>query len=328
MKTQCNLLVCLFAMAVCCVGGAGSASGRDMTLLTIGTSTVGGAWYPMGGALANLISSHVPNARASATPSAATIENTQAVKNGTMEIGMATADIPYQVYHGTHPAIPQNMGLRTLAMFSNNIICMLVKDNSPVKSVPDMKGKKLGSGVAGSSAFTIGEQIMNAYGIDVYSDVSLYQGGISQQTEALKDGNIDAFIMTFPQGGAAPGLVELDTTEKIRFVNFEEKVLKEVNRASPVYTVGQIPAGYVASLKSPVNTLVIGCVFMVDENMDEELVYDITKAMFEYKDELDAIHAAWKETNKETAAFNCPFPLHPGAERYYKEAGFKIGILP
>lgn len=327
MKTLRNLFVCLFAMAIFC-GGAQGAASRDMTLLTIGTSTVGGAWYPMGGALANVISSHVHNARASATPSAATIENTQAVKNGTMEIGMATADVPYQVYHGTHPEIPQYEGYRTLAMFSNNIICMLVKEGSPIKTVADIKGMKLGCGVAGSSAFTIAEQIINAYGIDIYSDVQLYQGGISQQTEALKDGNIDAFIMTFPQGGAAPGLVELDTTEKIRFVNFDEEVLKKVNQASPVYTVGQIPAGYVASLKAPVNTLVIGCVFMVDQSMNEELCYDITKAMFEFKNELDAIHPAWKETNKDTAAFNCPFPLHPGAERYYKEAGFKIGILP
>lgn len=159
-------------------------------------------------------------------------------------------------------------------------------------------------------------------------DVDQYQGGISQQTEALKDGNIDAFMMTFPQGGAAPGLIELDTTEKIRFIDMDMEKLKEVNAESPCYTIGQIPAGYVDSLKEPVNTLVIGCVFMVKDTMDEELVYNITKSMFEHKDELDAIHAAWKDTNEKTAAVNCPFPLHPGAERYYKEAGFDISILP
>lgn len=82
--------------------------------------------------------------------------------------------------------------------------------------------------------------------------------------------------------------------------------LKEVNAESPCYTIGQIPAGYVDSLKEPVNTLVIGCVFMVKDTMDEELVYNITKSMFEHKDELDAIHAAWKDTNEKTAAVNCP----------------------
>lgn len=305
-----------------------NANAGNVALLSIGTSTIGGAWYPMGGALANVISSYVPNAKASATPSAATVENTQAVMNGIMEIGMATADIPYQVYHGEHEEIPQYEDFRTLTMFSNNIICMLVKDNSPIRSIEDIRGKKLGTGVAGSSAFIIAEKILNAYGIDVDKDLNLYQGGISQQAEALKDGNIDAFIMTFPQGGAAPGLVELDTTEKIRFINMDSEKLKEVNQSSPVFTIGEIPAGYVSSLTEPVNTLVIGCVFMVDASMDEELCYQITKAMFEHKDELDAIHSAWMETNEKTAAVNCPFPLHPGAERYYKEAGFDISVLP
>ena len=70
------------------------------------------------------------------------------------------------------------------------------------------------------------------------------------------------------------------------------------------------------------------CLLYTSDTMDEELVYNITKSMFEHKDELDAIHAAWKDTNEKTAAVNCPFPLHPGAERYYKEAGFEISILP
>ena len=304
-----------------------AAAPAGTQLLTIGTSTVGGAWYPMGGALANVISSYVPNAKASATPSAATIENLTLVRSGKMEIGMATADIPYQQYHGL-AGLEKDESLRTLTMFSNNIICILVKDGSPVHSIEDLKGKKLGVGVQGSSAYTIAVAILKAHGIDIEKDVDQYQGGISQQTEALKDGNIDAFMLTFPQGGAAPGLIELDTTEKIRFIDMDMEKLKEVNAESPCYTIGQIPAGYVDSLKEPVNTLVIGCVFMVKDTMDEELVYNITKSMFEHKDELDAIHAAWKDTNEKTAAVNCPFPLHPGAERYYKEAGFDISILP
>ena len=245
-----------------------AAAPAGTQLLTIGTSTVGGAWYPMGGALANVISSYVPNAKASATPSAATIENLTLVRSGKMEIGMATADIPYQQYHGL-AGLEKDESLRTLTMFSNNIICILVKDGSPVHSIEDLKGKKLGVGVQGSSAYTIAVAILKAHGIDIEKDVDQYQGGISQQTEALKDGNIDAFMMTFPQGGAAPGLIELDTTEKIRFIDMDMEKLKEVNAESPCYTIGQIPAGYVDSLKEPVNTLVIGCVFMVKDTMDD-----------------------------------------------------------
>jgi len=294
--------------------------------ITIGTATVGGAWYSMGGAMANVISNRMPDVKANATPTGASIENLENIRKGKMEIGFATTDIPYCMYRGINN-LAVNKSFR--ALMNNDLIylALIVTENSPIKTFKDIKGKKLGTGVPGSSNYIIVEELLKAHGM-TYKDVKPYPAGVSQQASALKDGNIDMFAYVVAgTGGAAPAVVELATTEKVRFIAVDGKILEKLHNERPYYLLRKIPVGWVKGIDKPILALAVGTTICVKSDLPDELVYRIVKTLFDNKSELDSIHPQWKMTTKETAATDLPVPLHPGAEKYYKEMKIPINYL-
>jgi uncharacterized protein len=294
--------------------------------ITIGTATVGGAWYSMGGAMANVISNKMPDVKANATPTGASIENLENIKNGKMEIGFATTDIPYSMYRGINN-FAVNKSFR--ALMNNDLIylALIVTEKSPIKTFKDIKGKKLGTGVAGSSNYIIVEELLKAHGMS-YKDVKPYPAGVSQQASALKDGNIDMFAYVVAgTGGAAPAIVELATTEKVRFIAVDNEILEKLHKERPYYLLRKIPVGWAKGIDKPILALAVGTTICVKSDLPDEFVYQIVKTLFENKGELDAIHPQWKMTTNESAATDLPVPLHPGAEKYYKEKKMPIEYL-
>jgi TRAP transporter TAXI family solute receptor len=294
--------------------------------MTIGTATVGGAWYSMGGAMANIISKYIPGIKANAAPTGASIENLESIKNGKMEIGFATTDVPYSMYRGIN-GFAENKTFKSLVNNDLIYLAVIVKANSPIKKFTDIKGKKLGTGVPGSSNYIIVEEVLKAHGM-TYNDVKPFPAGVSQQATALKDGNVDMFAYVVAgTGGAAPAIVELTTTENVRFIPLEKSVLEKINKAKPYYLIRDIPVGWAKGIDKPVAALAVGTTICVKADLPEDMVYQIVKTMFDHKGELDSIHPQWKMTTKETAAIELPVPLHPGAEKYYKEIGAPIAYL-
>jgi len=294
-------------------------------MMTIGTATVGGAWYSMGGGLANVLNKYIPTTKTNAMQSGASIENLNSIKNGKMEIGFATADIPYRMYRGQ--GIEENKSFKTLAMNDLIYLALIVKKDSPIKTFEDIRGKKLGTGVAGSSTYVIIEEVLKAHGMS-YADVKPFPAGIAQMTEALKDGNIDVFAnMVAGTGGAAPGVVDLATTTEIRFIPISDKVMDKLNSEQQYYLKRQIQPGWVKGLTEPVTALAVATAICVKADLPDDFVYNITKIMFDHKAELDSVHPQWTTTTKDTVAKDVPVPLHPGAEKYYKEIGAPITSL-
>ena len=292
----------------------------------IGTATVGGAWYSMGGALANVLSKSIPNVKANAAPTGASIENLESIRQGKMEIGFATTDIPYSMYRGINN-LAENKSFR--ALLNNDLIylAIIVLEKSPIKKFTDIKGKKLGTGVPGSSNYIIVEEVLKAHGM-TYNDVKPFPAGVSQQTTALKDGNVDMFAYVVAgTGGAAPAIVELTTTEKVRFIPLDRKILEKINKEKPYYLIREIAPGWAKGIDKPVPVLAVGTTVCIKSDLPDDFVYQIAKTIFEQKKELDSIHPQWKMTTKETVAIDLPVPLHPGAEKYYKEIGAPISYL-
>jgi len=299
---------------------------KGPTLITIGTATVGGAWYPMGGGLANVISNYVPNTKANAIPTGSSIENLTSIKNKKMEIGFATSDIPYQMYRGQN--MEENKSFKSLANNDYIYLALIVKKDSPINKFTDIKGKKMGTGVPGSSTYVIVEEVLKQHGM-TYNDVKPYPSGVAQQASALKDGNLDMFAYVVSgSGGAAPAIVELATTADIKIIGIDEKILAKISQGKPYYLNSQIKAGWVKGVDKPIKALAVGTTICIKADMPDEIVYNICKAMFEHKNELDAIHPQWKRSTKETVAIDLPVPLHPGAEKYYKEIGAPIKYIP
>lgn len=299
---------------------------RGMTLLTIGTASVGGAFYPMGGALANLISNYVPSTKATATTSNGTLDNLASMKNGNFQFGFNLTDSPYQQYHGIEGQEKFD-DVRSLVMIDQLYLPVIVAKNAPYETFADLKGSRIGTGLSGSGTYFIVEEILKAYGMS-YDDVRPFQGGISEQATALKDGNLDAFIYSVGgRGGAAPGIIELVTTFDCKFLPIETDVLLQIQGEKPYYAADIIPKGWVDGLEEDIPALSLASVINITADVPDDVVYEITKAIFEHKEELESIHGQWKLITKETAAVGVPTPLHPGAEKYYNENGFPIMVL-
>ncbi len=305
---------------------SGGNSGGEPLLITIGTGTVGGGWYSMGGALANVLTEHMPNASVTSIATNASLENMSMLQADKLEIAMANTDVVYQSARGLNGYAAYE-GMNTLCMMDEIYLTVFVADNSGIQSFKDLKGKRLGTGTAGSGLYLMVEAILNEYGW-TYDDVQPYQASTSQQCDALKDGNIDAccFLMT-GKSGASSTVVELTSTFDCHMIPVDDEQIKSLNSKAPYYLDDYIPANWVESNPEPVHTFGLNTQMLVREDMDEQVAYDLIKTIMEHMDDLTDIHSAFKVMTKDSVANGMSVPLHPGAERYLKEIGATIAYL-
>lgn len=303
-----------------------TSTSKSPILITIGTGTVGGGWYSMGGALANVLTEYMPNASVTSIATNASLENMSMLQANKLEIGMANTDVVYQSYYGLNDYAKYE-DLNTLCMMDEIYLTLLVAKDSGIESFADMKGKRLGTGTAGSGLYLMVEAILGAYGW-TYDDVVPYQASTAQQGDALKDGNIDAacFLMT-GRSGASASIVEMVSTFDCHLIPFDDEQIKALNEACPYYLDDYIPGGWVESNSEPVHTFGVNTQMLVRSDMDEQVAYDLIKTIVEHLDGLTAIHPAFSVMTDDYIASGMSLPLHPGAERYLKEIGAEISYL-
>lgn len=322
-------LSCIFTLAACNGNQeSGSASGSGSSqLLTIGTATTGGGWFPMGGALASVLTKYMPNTTVTAIATNASLENLTSLEGKNLELGMANSDVVYQRLKGINGYDPFQEELATLFMMDEIYVTVVVPTNSPYKTFKDLKGKKVGTGTAGSGFYFMVEAILESYGW-TYDDIIPYQASNGDQADALKDGNIDAYCVLTPgKYGPSAGFVELMTTFDCRLLPFDEEQLTELPKEKPFYNGSEIPAGWYEGLEEAVPTFSVNTQLCVRADMDEELAYEITKTVFEHVDELAEVHPNWGGLTLDLGCTNMILPAHPGAQRYYEEQGKTVTYL-
>jgi TRAP transporter TAXI family solute receptor len=310
-----GLLVLGLAMVL--PGGTAAADKR----LAIGTASTGGSWYPLGGGVANVINKYIPGYYASAHPSGASIENIRAVMKGQDALALSMPDAALYAYEGkgAFKGKPQK-GLRGLFSTYPVDIQFYVLADSPVKKIADIKGKnlKVAVGAPGSGTEKMAQYVLKVYDI-TYDDINEQFLSATETTAAMKDGNIDVGIVTL--GTPAPTLMDLATQREIRFLDIEPEVANKINKDFPAYFPRTIPAGTYKGMKKPHHTLAWMGLFVVNKDMPDKLAYDICKAVFDHKAELDKIHKKFALINLESATSGMPVPLHPGALKFFKERG-------
>jgi TRAP transporter TAXI family solute receptor len=310
-----GLLVLGLAMVL--PGGTAAADKR----LAIGTASTGGSWYPLGGGVANVINKYIPGYYASAHPSGASIENIRAVMKGQDALALSMPDAALYAYEGkgAFKGKPQK-GLRGLFSTYPVDIQFYVLADSPVKKIADIKGKnlKVAVGAPGSGTEKMAQYVLKVYDI-TYDDINEQFLSATETTAAMKDGNIDVGIVTL--GTPAPTLMDLATQREIRFLDIEPEVANKINKDFPAYFPRTIPAGTYKGMKKPHHTLAWMGLFVVNKDMPDKLAYDICKAVFDHKAELDKIHKKFALINLESATSGMSVPLHPGALKFFKERG-------
>lgn len=289
------------------------------TRLSIGTASTGGTWYPLGGAIASVISKYVKNTEATAYPSGASVENIRLLRKGQTDIVMLMPDSAYWAYTGTEQFAKDKpyQEIRSILAMYPIYEQIVVLDSSNIRSVADMKGKRIAVGAPGSGTEIMNRLILAEYGI-TYKDCSPKFLSAPEAVEALKDGNVD--VIMYSLGAPAPTIMDLLTVRKCRFIEIEPAMMKQINKKYPYYVPTQIKAGTYQGQNKPVHMLAWMGILAVDAKMKDELVYDILKAFWDHKDEIDKVHVQFKDITL-TNAPHAPIPLHNGAIKFYKERG-------
>jgi TRAP transporter TAXI family solute receptor len=238
-----------------------------------------------------------------------------------MESGFSQADINYWAYSGTgmYEGKPKVEELRAIANLYPESIHVMVRKGLGAKSIADLKGKRVSIDEPGSGTLVNAKAILAAYGLSERDIRPEYLKQV-QSAEKLKDGSLDAFFQTtgYPQGT----IVELATSPGIDLLPIAGAEAQKLQSQFRFFATDEIPAGVYKDVPAT-KTLAVGAQWVTSSKIDANLVYEVTKAMWSDKTRaaLDSGHAKGKSIRKETALAGIGIPLHPGAERFYKEAG-------
>ena len=307
----------LAALAV----GAGVALAQSPAFFRIGTGGTAGTYFPVGGMIANAIS-NPPNLVATAQASNGSVANVNAIAGGAAESGFVQADVAFWAFSGTgvFDGKPKVTDLRSIANLYPESVHIVVKKGLGVKSVADLKGRRVSLDEPGSGTLINAKAILGAYGI-TEADIKAEYVKPNQAADKMKDGSVDAFFFT--GGFPAAAISELASTAGgIELLPIDGDAAKKLAASAPFFAVDEIPAGTYKDLPA-VKTVAVGAHWVTSAKVPDAVVYEVTKALWSDKTRatLDAGHAKGKAIRKATALAGLGIPLHAGAEKFYKEAG-------
>jgi len=313
------LLVFLFSSA-----NAGAQS-KEMNRLSLLTGGTGGVYYPYGGALAQVISKYVPNASCTAEVTAAAVDNIKLLKAGKGELAMVIADVASDAILGKERFEKDGkIPLRTLAVLYGNLNHMVVLKDSGIRSVPELKGKKVSVGAPGSATEVKSSRILEAFGVDPGKDIRRERLSVAESAGALKDRKIDAFC--WDGGLPTAAVMDLAATPGIsaRILPQDKALPALIQKYGPVYYNALIPKGTYAGMETDVPVIGVATKLVCMESFDSGLAYEIVKAILEHKSDLVAVHKSAEHLSLQGAVTGSSIPFHPGALKYYAEKGIKV----
>jgi TRAP transporter TAXI family solute receptor len=322
------------AAAILSASLVGGATAQELKFFTIGTGGTAATYYPVGGVIANAISNPpgsrpcdeggscgVPGLIASAVSSRGSVDNVNAIVSGLRNSGFAQSDVAYWAYTGTGTmeGQPAATDLRAIAALFPEHIHLVALADSGINSVADLAGKRVSLDEPGSGTFVDANLILEANGL---TEGSFTAEALKPDAsgDALRNGQIDAFFFVggFPTGA----IVELASAVKIKLVPITGAGAEALVEKYGFFSASDIPEGAYEGVPAT-STVAVGAQWITSAKEDEALIYDITKALWNEKTRvlLDVGHAKGKAITMETALDGIGIPLHPGAERFYKEAG-------
>ena len=309
--------ISLFAAAAAITAStAVLAAPTFINVLTGGTS---GVYYPIGVALSQLYTNGIEGSKTSVQATKASVENLNLLQAGRGELAFALGDSVADAWNGVEDAgfkAPLKK-LRAIAGTYPNYIQIVANAESGIKSLEDLKGKRISVGAPKSGTELNARAIFKAAGLS-YEDMGKVEFlPYAESVELIKNRQLDATLQSSGLGMAA--IRDLASTMKISFVSIPADVTAKIDNAA--YQAATIPAGTYDGQDAAVPTVAITNILVSHEGVSDDVAYQMTKLMFDNLDRLGTAHSAAKDIKLETATKNLPIPLHPGAERYYKEVG-------
>jgi len=310
----------VLAVATGC-GGEGSGSGSEGGggRLSIATGGTSGVYFVYGGGLAKIISSDLKGFRATAETTSASVDNLVLIGNGGSDIAFTLGDTALDAVNGRE-SFKEKVPLRALAQIYDNYTQVVAKKGSGIKTIEDLKGKRVSVGAPNSGTEVIADRIFEAAGVDSKTGIKRQGLGVEESVAAMKDGSIDAFVWS---GGLPTGAItDLVTSEDIVLLDTTEYTGALKEKYGDAYRDATIPSGTYKGVSEDVPTIAVPNYLVVNESMDDKVAHDLTKLLFDKKADLVAVHPEAKNLDPAKAQeVIAPIELHPGAKRYFEESG-------
>ncbi len=295
-----------------------TGSGRKQ-FVTIGTAPAGGAFAPVGNAIANVVRANKDSLNWEVKPESTkgTQENIRRLAAGELEFGMANAAISYFAVKG-EGAWQKPFAVRAVATLAPNVGIFVTTKSTGIQSIADLKGKRVVLGPAGAGFDYFLKPLLSAHGIS-YDDLTVLNGNYIAAGDMLVDGRADAAFM----GGAIPipAVVQLCATQDVVFLEFADDAVEKL-KEYPFYFAVPVKAEAYTDLEEDMTGINVGSMQLIThESVDEDVVYNFIRKLYENRPQLVEKHPAGKALNPQNAIRDTGTPFHPGAVRFYREAG-------
>src|SRR5918992_1851613 len=314
------------AAALTVVAAAGLACAgivhAQQKTIAIGTGGTGGVYYPLGGAVANVLSKNLPNVQATAEVTGGSVDNLKLIGAGKSELAFTMADAALDALQGQDKFKSGKVPLQALLVVYPNRMHVVTVEGTGIQTMADLKGKRVSTGSPGSATEVMAFRVIEAAGLDKDKDMKRERLGVAESVNAVKDRKIDAFFWVGGIPTAAVTDLAATPGTKMKLIDHGDLVDKMNAKYGKLYSAGSIPAGAYPGYDKPNAIVDVWNILVTGDRMSEDDAYKIVKTLVEKKADLVAVH-------KEAEAFSLdnqvqersPIPFHPGALRYFREKG-------
>ncbi len=296
--------------------GEQASAGEDwvenITLLTGGEA---GTYYPLGIAMADIMTANV-DVSANGISSGASVVNANELADGNAEFGLLQNDIAYYAHEGSHMFEEVVDGFSGVFTMYPETIQIVTLADSGIESVEDLVGKRVAVGDVGSGTEANANQILGAYDI-TYDDINEEYMAFGDASTALQDGNVDAAFVT--AGTPTASIQELAASADVKIVGLDDDKIEQLTEEYPYYTRVDLDENTYESFDATASTIAPLAMLVVRDDLPEDQVYELTKAIFENLDDVANAHVRGEDISLETAQDGMSIDLHPGAQKYYDE---------
>ena len=305
------------ALCLLFIAGSGPVQAADVKLV-LATGGTAGTYYPFGGAMGKIWNSKIPGMNVTAQTSGASAENIRLINKKEVELALVQSDTLDFAFNAKEAFKEPLKEMSVIAVLYPEIIQVVIRADSPAKTFRDLKGMKIGVGAPGSGTEANFRQLLDAYGLSK-DDVKGQYLSFSESAEQFKDKHIDAFIVTAGIPNAA--IMDISTQHNIRILDVSGDLANKLIQKYPFLAATKVPANTYKNQTQDVVTVAVNAVLIASNALKEDVVYGLTKALFENQADLASAHAKGKELSLQNAVQGVSIPYHPGAVKFYKEKG-------
>jgi len=320
-KTLVVAMLVLSVVAFLCTFNASTVLAAKK-FVSIASGWVVGVYYPLAGAISNIAHKNLPDIKITVESSGASIANAKLIASGDADMAILQNDTAYYALKGLKPMFDKPVAnIRGITSLYQEHCQIQARKDAKIAAVTDLKGKRVCVGPLGSGTELNAVQILEVYGMKFDDFAKVERLTATESSDYLKDGRIDAAF--YSVGVGASGLMDTAMTVDCVIVPIDGSQRDDLMKKYSFFTKAVVPKGAYKGVDADIPTVAVMAILAARAEMEEAMAYQITKAIFDNLKDIERAHAKGKELTLATALTGMSIPLHPGAEKFFKEKGIK-----